>query len=163
MKNWYETFSFSPKTVVAIGASDIPGGEEHAKFAGMKPIARTAVAAEVAKAEAKELTVRGIGSVWSSTDVMATGGIGMIAWGPRLLACAHQAKTWGNLAPVLAKALRSDDATKARRLVHVEASLTIHDTITALAKPETSGGSTRAAWCIPNMGASSGQTLVGAI
>lgn len=73
MKNWYETFSFSPKRLLAIGASDVPGGEAAAKLKGLTPIARAAVASEVTKAESSGSTVRGIGSRWSSGDVMATG------------------------------------------------------------------------------------------
>jgi hypothetical protein len=162
MKNWYETFSFSPKRLVAIGASDFPGHDTAAKLAGFTPIARTAVADEVKLAESKGSTVRGIGSRWSSGDVMATGGTGMMTWMPRILACAHRGQTWRNLSPALG-ALRSEVTGTDRRFVHVEAGLTIHALISALAVSETSGGATREAWCIPNMGASSGQTLIGAI
>jgi hypothetical protein len=163
MKNWYETFSFTPKTTVALGASDFPAGEAAAKIAGMKPIATAAVGAEIRAAEKAKLPVRGVGSRWSSGDVMATGGVAILAWTARILACAQSGQPWRNLSPVLATALLPDIAGSDRRFVHVEAGITVHALITALAETETGGGATRPPWCIPNMGASSGQTLAGAM
>ncbi len=169
MKNWYETFSFSPKRAVVVTNGPDPALEIIGNSRGFEVVERKNLPKLIRDSESIGRPVRAVGSLYSSQDVMATTGVsiefsnGGAAAHDRILGSCHAGQTWESLSTVLPSALKQEVFSADRRLVHVEASITVRDLIARLGNPKTNANSATRHWCIPNMGASSGQRLIGAI
>jgi hypothetical protein len=164
IKNWAETLNFAPTRVV--GVSDValadpivaliaPSTDEMIRPAGVDDLVR--------KCEDKGLHVRALGSRWSFNDIIMTQTVVDLRAHQRVLACVHgRERVWRRDSPVIPAALlgSAEDA----KLVHVEAGITVNALLAALnEQDEDAKSGRRDHWGLPMMGASSGQTLIGAI
>ena len=114
----------------------------------------------VRRAERNGRRVRAIGSAWSFTDVVHTTDV--IVRTERLKAIhafAQGTRTWGPN-PEIFRGLRPEVAATDRRFVYFQAGVTVKELYTAL---DTPGATDRGRWAMMTQGASSGQTVVGAV
>ncbi|MDC0666187.1 hypothetical protein [Nannocystis radixulma] len=176
MQNVYSTLKFEPSSTVMVTTVADPALTATGLTEGFAVLPVAGLPGLVTSAESQGKSVRVAGSLWSSTDVMATldTSVTLVAEGEtalaRFLGCSQAGAPIISFAvgpsAILPGALTASVVASGARLVHIDAGMKIHRLLEFLASSFINLSPLlpiKGPWCLPNMGASSGQRVIGAV